>query len=869
VTECRSCPNGGPQCKGQGPDTADLVIVGEAPGRDEVRQGTPFVGASGRLLNATLREVGLPRERVYVTNVVMCRPTDSSGKDSPPTKEMIRSCYSRLVAEIRSRSPKIVLCVGATAAQVLLNTSSPITEVKGSLNWNEDIGCFVLATYHPAAVLHGATGFFDDIFEHTRRAVQLASGLLSFPEPHFKLKWEYIDQLDRGLEVIRKVGYKPVLGYDTEAKTYLKTGPRPAMDEWIMMQIDDGEASYAWNMRELLHFEEFREALRWLFSRIGIKWILHNWSYEKQVFLANGMPIPQDVSDVMVLGLGLTERGEQVGLEALAGAYCNAPFYKDVLYSNRKYDAPPHQWHVGPQNATEWLRLADYGCHDAHYTRELGRILPKLVKQEGTLPLCRDLLLPAQDAFGDVEARGTLVDGDHVETLEREWRPLIDQARKDLQGFAKEEGFKASAVTSAQQKGAPCAECVPKEHWGHLEQFPRTDWREILRSKMGDPSCRNCMKRRFKLVPDETFNPNSAPQRQHLAFDILRMRRVEGNSVNKSFFEFHTAHPFTKLMKEYSERNHLMNNYVHGFWDDVWTDGRVHPDFLLFGTVTGRLSIHNPPLQTIPKWGVADPKMAKLVRKLIKATPGHVIVDVDYKNLELFVAWHYSKDENLGRALTEQDFHTATAAAIFNRPYEWFLDPANEAEAGLLRFNSKFVTFGIAYGRQAWSLSQGELKDITGGDERIAQEYIDRFWGLYPKYKEVYDGWQRDALTLGELTTPLGRKRRWRLVTRENRNSIKNQAVNFPIQSLASDTCLSALIRLNKRLRAEGLGYVLFTVHDSLVFEIREECLDRAVEVIIEEMTTPPYETHIKLFADVEVGPNLGEVHKYQAPLAA
>jgi len=239
----------------------------------------------------------------------------------------------------------------------------------------------------------------------------------------------------------------------------------------------------------------------------------------------------------------------------------------------------------------------------------------------------------------------------------------------------------------------------------------------------------------------------------------------------------------------------------------------------------------------------------------------HVIIDVDYKNLELFIAWHYSADENLGRALVEEDFHRRTASAIFNKAYD--------EVTGLDRFNSKFVTFGIAYGRQAWSLCQGELLELTGGNERKAQEFIDRFWGLYPGYKRVYDGWKRDAVKNGELRTPMGRVRRWRLIDKSKIRAIENQAVNFPIQSLASDVCLHALIRLNKRLPAMGLGHVLFTVHDSLVFEVPEDRVDEAVVVIEQEMLQTPFETHIQLFVDIEVGPSLGEVKAYVRPEAA
>jgi len=234
----------------------------------------------------------------------------------------------------------------------------------------------------------------------------------------------------------------------------------------------------------------------------------------------------------------------------------------------------------------------------------------------------------------------------------------------------------------------------------------------------------------------------------------------------------------------------------------------------------------------------------------------HMILDVDYSNLELFVAHHYSNDDNLLKALTEFNFHTYTASQIFETPYD--------EVTGFQRFNSKFVTFGIAYGRQAWSLSQGELKELTGGSEQRTQMYIDRFWEGYPGYKEVYDRWQYDAIHKGELTTPLGRKRRWRIITPQTINHIKNQAVNFPIQSLASDICLSALIRLARILPEKGLGHVLFTVHDSLVFEVPADRMEEAIAVITYEMERPPFDTNTPFKVDIDWGPSLGDVQKWQ-----
>jgi len=851
---CEGCPLSGPQCKGSGPEQADLVIVGEAPGRQEVQNGKPFVGPSGKLLDATLNEMGISRAEVYVTNSVMCRPTTQGGQDTAPTKAMLTACSPRLVEEVRARKPKLVLAVGGTAAQRLLHTEDGITKTQGSMKWSEELGCWVIATYHPAAVLHGNTGYFDDIYDTVKRASNLLNGKIPWPEKEVKLDWEFIADPVKAVQVLQHLyAGATKIAFDTESQTVQESGPRPLEDTWLMSQFyAGGSQAWAFNMPVLLMDQMFRVWLEKLFRKRGMIWRMHNSSYDRQVVRANGFTDPKDVRDSMVLGLGLHERGEQVGLKALSRMYCNASYYEDELAG--------YSWKIGPRDHKDWLALAKYGCLDVYYTFQLCEVLPALVEAEGTMPLCKGLLSQAADAFTDVEFRGAMIDKPYADGLEEEWLPIIEEAEKKMQGWAASKGFPLDQKqVGAQTRGMACPVCCSDVMFKDPD---RKNWRKEFETTFGhDPSCTRCMKRRFVLVPDERLNVRSYPQLQHLAFDILRMRHPEGKrSTEEAFLAYNEQSDFTKHLRAFRERDGLLRTYIRGIGDDIGPDGRVHPDFLLFGTVTGRLSIRNPPLQTIPKWGV-DPKMAKLVRKMFRAKPGYVIVDVDYKNLELFIAWHYSKDENLGKALVEQDFHTTTASAIFNTPYD--------EVTGDQRFNSKFVTFGIAYGRQAYSLAQGELKALTGGNERQAQAYIDRFWGLYPDYHRVYKQFQHDAINLGELRTPMGRVRRWKLITPDKLNHIRNQAVNFPLQSLASDTCLSALIRLNKRLPREDLGDVLFTCHDSLVFEIREDRLHEAVAVIKEEMTAPPYDTHIKLFVDVEYGPSLGEVQPYKEPIAA
>lgn len=478
--------------------------------------------------------------------------------------------------------------------------------------WSEELQAFVIATYHPAAVLHGNFGYFDDIYDTTKRAIHFAQGISPLPAKRLELDWELCTTPQRSIDALLDISAKSnfVLAVDTESKTRHKHQPRALEDEWIMLQMYDGEKAYAFNMRMLTRHVFFMSLLAKLMLRDDLMVLMHNASYDLTVFSANGLPWPKDVRDTMVLGLGLTERGEQVGLEALARMYCNAGLYKAVL--------GPYNWMLGPRNKEEWFRLAEYGCRDVYYTYELGALLPAFVRDEGTMLLCKSLLLPAQKAFAKIGHDGSAkIDLPYAKALEAEWVPIIDEATKEMQTYAREMGFPHDPTyVRAQQKGIPCPICVDATRYDLLAPHPRTLWRDILHSEMGDPSCPRCMKRRFILVIDDDLNVRSNRQLQHLAFDILGLQHPERKrSCEEAMLAANESHQFVKHIRAIRELDHLLRNYIRGISDDVWIDGRLHPDFLLFGTVTGRLSIRNPPVQTLPKWGV-NPKLAKLVRKL-------------------------------------------------------------------------------------------------------------------------------------------------------------------------------------------------------------------------------------------------------------
>jgi uracil-DNA glycosylase len=134
---------------GVGDPNADLMFIGEAPGSNEDKQGEPFVGAAGQLLNRVLGEIGLRRDDVYIANVLMCRPPGNRD----PEPDEIESCTPWLVEKISLIQPRVLVTLGNFATKFVLQTTQGITRMRGQVYpWH---GRLVIPTFHPAAILHG------------------------------------------------------------------------------------------------------------------------------------------------------------------------------------------------------------------------------------------------------------------------------------------------------------------------------------------------------------------------------------------------------------------------------------------------------------------------------------------------------------------------------------------------------------------------------------------------------------------------------------------------------------------------------------------------------------------------------------------
>ena len=134
---------------GTGNRTADWLIIGEAPGADEDRQGEPFVGRAGQLLTAMLQAIGYSREAVYITNILKCRPPGN--RDPLPAE--VACCHDYLERQIELIGPKLILAVGRVAAHNLLHTDIPIGRLRGRVHPYGKAGIPLVVTYHPAYLL--------------------------------------------------------------------------------------------------------------------------------------------------------------------------------------------------------------------------------------------------------------------------------------------------------------------------------------------------------------------------------------------------------------------------------------------------------------------------------------------------------------------------------------------------------------------------------------------------------------------------------------------------------------------------------------------------------------------------------------------
>jgi DNA polymerase-1 len=357
------------------------------------------------------------------------------------------------------------------------------------------------------------------------------------------------------------------------------------------------------------------------------------------------------------------------------------------------------------------------------------------------------------------------------------------------------------------------------------------------------------------------FNVESPLQLGQVLFERLKLP-VKG--VKKTKNGYSTAapeleklaklHPIIDLISEYREKAKLKNTYVDSLPELVNPKtGRVHSNFNQTVAATGRLSSSDPNLQNIP----VRTEEGNKIREAFIAPPGYKLLALDYSQIELRVIASLAKDQNMIKAFRDgDDIHKRTASEIHGVPFEQVTDE--------MRYAAKAINFGIIYGQGPYGLSQ--TAKISMED---AKAFIETYFSIHQPIHAYLERMKEEGRKLGYVKTLFGRKR---YVPEINssvavvRAAAERIAINMPIQGTAADIMKFAMIDIDrllmKRYKPEE-AKMLLTVHDEMVFEVRDDLvaeLAKEVKEIMEHPTQLKLDVPIKV--DTEVGQNWGEMKK-------
>lgn len=512
-------------------------IVGEAPGFNEEREGLPFVGRAGVLLNAMLEDVGLRREDVYVDNVVRCHPV----KNKKPTGKQCETCFQQGVgALVREHKPHIVILAGAIAAAAfgivkkkddgkgkfkVGKISSWVGKAVKSRKW----GCHFVPIFHPAAIDRDINpvdpkDYSEYNLKRNLEALQQVKRLLDLPF------WQKYSQTVEELTCLPltkeplDIGKATLIAVDIET-----TGldPREHQIRGVSVCWEDRLARYIpWEAAK--DDKSFRAVMR--DEKIGK--VFHNAKFDLQFFQSHGVEVNGVRGDTMLMA-ALVDENFPLDLKSLALRYTDWGGYEEGVDVRGADDES----------------IREYACMDAITTFQLYHLFRGVIREQGMGALHARLVLPLLHVLIEMEERGIRVDVPYLKKL----------------------------LTRFEGKLAKCEEKL-KELCGKPDLNVRSSKQivELLYVTYHLPVKRWTKKTRKPSVDDTAL---------HIIVD--RFGKTAGGR-------------FATALLEYRGLHKLCSTYLEPLIEGADDEGIIHANFNQTGTVTGRLSSSNPNLQNIP-----------------------------------------------------------------------------------------------------------------------------------------------------------------------------------------------------------------------------------------------------------------------------
>lgn len=844
---------------GDGSGNPDILFVGRDPGNEEDIAGKPFVGRSGKLLRGMVSEAGIDQGRVRYTNCVRCHTPNNVG----PTPEQLAACKPYLYQEIVETNPRLIVALGLEAAKSLLGVSGTLRSLRGSPRTVSigDVDRTILVTYHPSAILRNpslASDFAMDI----STGLDILSGTLKSPESVVVHKL-------RNIEDVRDLVHR-------------------VTKDKIPFQFDlETSGIYPWTHNRIL---------------------CCSLAYERDsayVFpISYGMPgdgevwsgVKQWESEVIPLFRELLESDVPKGGHNTFGV---DSLYPMVLYGirvkNAKYDTLLMHYALDERVGTHGLDILAARVGMAGYDKEMAQGL-KDAKSGGVISYARvkwDTLswycamdsvvsLLLRDSFLEEFRQNKTAGRVYNDILIKSSLPLLELTlsgvKIDTSGLSRVKAQMDTAVHEVEEK-IRSLDCVKKFEEQYFSEHP---------SKV------------------RRFNPASSTQLSYLLYDIMGEKT---NKVSKK-----TGKPSTSklVLSDLSSKNELAglvlelrgilkerDTYLKEIVSYTDTNGFLHPGFRLFTTVTGRLSSSDPALQNFPK------KSGLRTLFISRFAPHGCLVEADESQMELRVLAQLSGDKLLRNAYCEsgRDIHRLTASQIFDVPE--FDEPVSEPKmilhsAGAAtveelgralletpntvprsvrekykydpeknviirigvtkaqRDHAKRVNFGIVYGIQDVGLSAQ-----LGVSREVAAEYIQQYLRKFSGVAAYIESVKKYVRRKKYVRSVFGRTRHLPEIASQDPGVVseaERQAVNFTIQSPASDITLFALHKVLNWLRLSGLKSVVWNIiHDAILLDCPlEELYDvaAAVKIFMEDRSDYPWLQDVPLVADVSIGEN-------------
>ena len=779
-----------------------IMIVGEAPDGDDDVAGSPFVGPSGAKIREALRKANITQP-YYVTHAVKCR------SDGPPKGPSVKACKSYLEEEIAAVKPDYILALGATAWHWF--GQGAITSVAGKEVWSDQYNCWIMPTLHPKAILRDVNKEPSWIADIQRFGV-MAGGKL---QAKVDLPIMICDTEEALTNVIETLRESEAFSYDFECNIVPWWSPHLRIQTLafagrdrdgtlgsLVVPIDHYE--HQWNKNVL---EVFLRLLAPIMSDPGKSKSPHNGFYDDLIFYRMTGILPYPTFDTMVAA-HVDDENRQKSLKYLGRSILGWPDW-DIDATKAPY-LPKHQELLAVARQLEkagtitkeyykelqqwcWYRrsyalddLASYNGHDAAATFLLREhFMRRFQEQPQLLRYFAMVEMPKIRGVEEIMATGVHVD------LEK-WHARYPQLVKEIE--------EAAAV-------------LPVENPGSTQQI--AEW---LYER--------------KRLPIVKLTPGGKP-----------------STDESTITELALDYPAVRPVLEYRGKSKMKNTYYEPIYRDTvgsW-DGRFHAEYRSTSVETGRLASF---FHTTPQ----DP----FVRSLFTARPGWVLVEFDYSQIEArLAAWAAG-----GKPSTYDGSPYARMMMAFMDGRDIYRETAAEylhkALADVTKEDRQL--FGkVPVLASLYRISpQGLREYVWKKTERaLSIEEATHLWNsfntLWPEFHLWHEKEEKTLKARGYAQSPIGRIRRLPAAQLDDSSRLNKiyvqeavrSGINMPIQSVASDITEKALDWIYTKVphyfgKDHRMLYEVGTVHDALLFEVRNEDMEQLLPVLHRAMLYAP-----------------------------